>query len=214
MADLSVAKSGITLAAIAAVCTALVALTYLATADRIEANEQAWLEQSLYPALSGLSFDGGLTDARLTIPAPHGLPGSADAVVYRVYSGGIPVAALFVVSARDGYTDAIRLLIGIGVDGAVTGVQVLQHRETPGLGDRIEPSRSNWLERFTGRSLGDPATAGWQISRDGGAFDQLTGASVTSRAVVKAIHETLQYFESNADMIFSAPTDAGEEMTP
>lgn len=211
MADLSVVRTGITLAAIAAVCTALIALTYLATEARIAANEQAWLEQRLQPALSGLSYDSGIIESRLTLPAPHGLPGSEDALVYRAYSGQVPVAALFVVTARDGYSGAIRLLVGIRVDGVISGVHVLQHRETPGLGDRIEASKSNWLDRFDGRSLGNPSAAGWKIRRDGGAFDQLTGASITSRAVVKAVHATLRYFEANSRMIFSAPSDNAEE---
>jgi electron transport complex protein RnfG len=214
MADFPVVRSGATLAAIAAVCTALVALTYLGTAERIAANQQAYLEQSLQPALSGVAFDGGLTDSRVTIPAPHDLPGSEDAVVYRVYAAGEPAAALFAVSARDGYAGAIRLLVGIGIDGAVTGVQILEHRETPGIGDGIERSKSDWLDRFDGRSIGAPRAEGWRIRRDGGQFDQLTGASVTSRAVVKAIYETLKYYEANRRMIFAAPADTVEDATP
>ena len=211
MAEASIVRSGLTLAAIAAVCTSLVALTWKATDARITANEQAWLEQSLQPALSGLFFDSGISDSRLTIPAPHDLPGSGDAVVYRVYSGEAPVAALFVVSARDGYAGAIRLLVGIDIEGAVTGVHVLEHRETPGLGDGIESSKSDWARQFAGRSFGDPVVSGWKIRRDGGEFDQLTGASVTTRAVVKAIRETLTYFENNSDAVFAAPADGHEE---
>jgi len=211
MADTPVLKSGITLAVIAAICTALVASTYQLTHERIAANEQAWLEQSLQPALSGLFFDSGVSESRVTIPAPHGLPGSEDAVIYRVYSGDTPVAALFVVSARDGYAGAIRFLIGIDIDGAVTGVHVLSHRETPGLGDRIESSKSEWVKQFDGRSLIDPQTSGWKIKRDGGEFDQLTGASVTPRAVIKAIRETLSYFDANRDTVFAAPPDGQDE---
>ena len=214
MADLPVIRSGATLAAIAAVCTALVALTYLATAERIAANEQAWLEQSLQPALSGVTFDGSLTDSRVTLAAPHDLPGSEDAIVYRVYSVGEPVAALFAVSARDGYAGAIRLLVGIGVDGTVTGVQVLEHRETPGIGDGIEHAKSDWLNQLEGRSIGAPRAEGWKIRSDGGRFDQLTGASVTSRAVVKAIYQTLEYYEANSEMIFAAPADTSKDQTP
>jgi len=211
MADTPVLKSGITLAVIAAICTALVASTYQLTHERIAANEQAWLEQSLQPALSGLFFDSGVSESRVTIPASHGLPGSEDAVIYRVYSGDSPVAALFVVSARDGYAGAIRLLIGIDIDGIVTGVHVLSHRETPGLGDRIESSKSDWVKQFDGRSLTDPEASGWKIRRDGGDFDQLTGASVTPRAVIKAIRETLSYFDANRDTVFAAPPDGQDE---
>ncbi len=208
MADVSVIKSGLTLAVIATVCTALVAFTYRLTDERIAANEQAWLEQSLQPALSGLFFDSGVSESVVTIPAPHDLPGSDDAVIYRVYSGETPVAALFVVSARDGYAGAIRLLVGVDIDGKVTGVHVLEHRETPGLGDRVESSKSDWAKQFDGRSLGDPQADGWKIKRDGGAFDQLTGASVTPRAIVKAVRDTLQYFDSNRETVFAAAADS------
>ena len=203
-------KSGLTLAAIAAICTAAVAATYQLTRDRIAANEQAFLEQSLQPALSGVEFDGGLTDSKLVLPAPHGLPGNDDAIVYRVYAEGAPAAALFAVTARDGYSGPIRILVGIREDGTVTGVRILEHRETPGLGDKIESSQSNWVFQFDGRSIGDPGIDDWAIQRDGGHFDQLTGASVTPRAVTGAIRETLLYFGANRDEIFSAPASEEE----
>lgn len=211
MANAPVLKSGITLAVIAAICTALVALTYQLTHERIAANEQAWLEQSLQPALAGLFFDSGVSESRVTIPTPHGLPGSEDAVIYRVYSGDTPVAALFVISARDGYAGAIRLLVGVDINGTVTGVHVLAHRETPGLGDRIESTKSDWAKQFDGRSLTDPQTSGWKIKRDGGEFDQLTGASVTPRAIIKAIAETLIYFNANRVAVFAAAADGQDE---
>lgn len=211
MADASLIKSGTTLAFIAAVCTALVAATYQVTHERIASNEQAWLEQSLQPALSGIFFDSGVSESLLTIPAPHELPGSQDALVYRVYSGEKPVAALFVVSARDGYAGAIRLLVGIDISGAVTGVHVLEHRETPGLGDRVETDKSGWVTQFEKRSLQSPAADRWKIKRDGGDFDQLTGASVTPRAIVKAVKKTLLYFEANAVVIFAAAANSESE---
>jgi electron transport complex protein RnfG len=214
MADRPVSGSVFTLTAIAAVCTAIVASTYALTDERIAANEQAWLEQSLQPVLAGIEFDGNLADSRATIRAPHELPGNEDALVYRVYAGGSPVAALFVVTARDGYSGPIRLLVGIRADGRITGVHALAHRETPGLGDRIDPSKSDWIGQFAGRSLADPAAGDWRIVRDGGPFDQLTGASVTSRAVVGAIRETLEYFEAAGADIFALAPNAGEENEP
>jgi electron transport complex protein RnfG len=204
MAEQAIWKSGVTLASIAALCTALVALTWELTAERIEVNKTAWLERSLQPALAGLFFDSSVTESMIRIPQPHELPGSEDAIVYRVYAGDDPVAALFVVSARDGYAGPIRLLIGIAMDGTVTGVRVLEHRETPGLGDRVDASKSDWVLQFDGHSLRDPELAGWAIRSDGGEFDQLTGASITPRAVIKAIRETLIYFDANPDIIFAA----------
>jgi electron transport complex protein RnfG len=201
----SAMKSGLILATIAAVCTALVATTYSLTAERIAANELALLEQSLQPALSGRFYDGGVSESKLVLPQPHDLPGSDAAIVYRVFKEQEPVAALFVVSARDGFSGAIRLLIGIDIDGVVTGVRVLQHRETPGLGDKIESTRTDWILQFDGHSLRDPSAEGWAIRSDGGQFDQLTGASITPRAVIKAIRDTLIYYDAHRDEVFSTP---------
>ncbi len=121
-----------------------------------------------------------------------------------------PVAALFVVSARDGYSGPIRLLVGIDVEGTVTAVQVLEHRETPGLGDRVEAGKSDWVKQFDGRSLINPTPDGWEIKRDGGEFDQLTGASVTPRAIVNAVRETLLYFAANEASVFAADDPAAQ----
>jgi electron transport complex protein RnfG len=206
-----VAKRGITLAAIAAICATLVAATYQVTAARIAANEQAWLEKSLLPALGGVKYDGSITDARLVFDPPHELPGSDAAIIYRAYAGGVPVAALFAVTARGGYAGPIRILVGVDAAGGVTGVRILEHRETPGLGDGIETSRSDWAHQFDGRSLGNPPAAGWQLKVDGGEFDQLTGASVTPRAVIKAIRETLIYFDAHQAEIFDMPTTTEPE---
>jgi electron transport complex protein RnfG len=205
-----VLQSGLTLAAIAAICTALVAATHRITADRIAANEKARLEQSLQPALTGLFYDNDVTESRFVIAPPHGLPGTGPAIVYRVYAAGEPVAALFVVTAMDGYAGPIRILLGIDMNGIVTGLRILEHRETPGLGDRIDATRSDWVYQFDGRSLGNPELAEWAIGVDGGAFDQLTGASITPRAVVKAVRQTLLYFESHRDEIFTMQAEQAE----
>ena len=211
MNDQSIIKTGLTLAVIAAICTALVALTFQATRERIAANEKALLEQSLQPALAGTFYDSGVSESRLVLPPPHGLPGNDPAVIYRVFAEGEPVAALIAVTARDGFSGPIRILVGIGVDGTVTGVRILQHRETPGLGDKIESARSDWVFQFDGRSMGDPMATGWAIEADGGEFDQLTGASVTPRAVVKAIRDTLIYFETHQDEIFLTEANGENE---
>ena len=205
MADQPIWKSGVTLAVIAAFCTSLVAFTWQQTEERIEANKKAWLEKSLQPALAGLFFDSPVTESIIQIPAPHELPGNDDAIVYRVYAGDDPVAALFVVSARDGYAGPIRFLVGISMGGSITGVRILEHRETPGLGDRIDVTKSDWVLQFNGHSLQEPEPGQWSIKGDGGAFDQLTGASVTPRAVIKGIKQTLIYFDENRDEIFAAP---------
>lgn len=204
-------KNGVTLAAIAAICTLLVAATYRVTADRISANEQAWLERSLEPALTGVFFDGSVTEYKLELDPPHDLPGNDAAIIYRVFSESEPVAALFAVTARNGYAGPIRILVGVEVDGSISGVRIVEHRETPGLGDRIHQSRSDWVYQFDGRSLSDPVEARWLLEVDGGAFDQITGASVTPRAIIKAIRETLLYFDANREQLFALPASEATE---
>ena len=120
-----------------------------------------------------------------------------------MYADGAPVAALFIVTAKDGFSGRIKLLVGIAANGDISGVRVLEHRETPGLGDLIEAAKSDWIEQFRNRSLADPDRALWAIKRDGGVYDQLTGASITPRSVIKAIKETLLYFEANHEQVFA-----------
>jgi electron transport complex protein RnfG len=172
-----VMKGGLTLATIGAICAALVAATFLRTRDRIATNEQAWLEKSLKRALAGLFFEGSVSESMLVIRARHDLPGSDDVIIYRLFAEELPVAALFAVTARDGYAGPIRVLVGIEYDGTVTGIRILEHRETPGLGDQIVSSRSDWVFQFDGHSLGNPDIAGWSLKRDGGQFDPLTRRS-------------------------------------
>lgn len=206
-------SSGLTLAVLAAICTALVAVTWRLTADRIAANEKAYLEQSLKPALANVFYDNDLAESTLVLQPPHELPGNQAAVIYRLYREHEPVAAAFVVSAPEGYAGPIRLLIGIEYSGVLSGVRVVAHRETPGIGDRIESSKSDWLMQFAGKALGKPPRDGWALKRDGGAFDALTGATITPRAVVSAVRDTLLYFEANRDQLFAAPGQEGEAPT-
>ncbi len=196
-----IGKSGLTLAGIAVVCTGIVALTYELTAERIEENRKAHAEALLAAALGDIGYDSSLTDSRRTLPAPHGLPGDDAADIYRAELNGRTVAVLFAVTAMDGYAGPIRLLIGVRADGRLSGVRVVSHDETPGLGDQIESRRTDWILQFDGKSLVDPAPTDWAIRADGGDFDQITGASVSSRAVLKAVRDTLLYFADNRDAV-------------
>jgi electron transport complex protein RnfG len=148
---------------------------------------------------------------KLELDPPHDLPGNDTSIIYRVFSENEPVADLFAVTARDGYSGPIRILVGIEVDGTISGVRIVEHRETPGLGDRIHQSRSDWVYQFDGRSLLDPVEERWLLEVDGGDFDQITGASVTPRAIIKAIRETLLYFDANRDELFTIPVNEQSE---
>ena len=105
--------------------------------------------------------------------------------------------------APDGYTGPITLLIAVRYDGDLAGVRVVTHRETPGLGDYIEIERTPWIRGFEGKSLDTPVAARWKVKKDGGDFDQVTGATITPRAVVKAVHQGLEFFATNRERLFA-----------
>jgi len=122
--------------------------------------------------------------------------------VYRARKGGREIAVVFTVVAPDGYSGAIRMLVGIRADGRLAGVRVVAHRETPGLGDKVEAHKSDWIRDFDNRSLRDPKADGWAVKKDGGVFDQFTGATITPRAVVAAVHSALRYYATHREAMF------------
>ncbi len=115
------------------------------------------------------------------------------------------IAVIIPATARDGYTGDIDLIIGINADGTVAGVRVLSHRETPGLGDKVDYKKSQWVDGFIGRSLLNPHPEQWAVKRDGGEFDQFTGATITPRAVTKAVKQALEYYHSHQSDFASKP---------
>lgn len=196
--------TGALLFAFAAIGTSMVAVTYEQSREQIERNERQVLRRQLNQVINPERYDNNLLEDRIEI-SDSGLGAGRPVTVYRAYMQEIPVAAVFTSVAPDGYNGSIRLLVGIDVNGVITGVRVLAHRETPGLGDAIEAGRSDWIEGFAGRSLGDPPVQRWRVRRDGGVFDQFTGATITPRAVVNAIRKTLLYFDEHQKEIFARP---------
>lgn len=186
--------------------TGIVVLTVNATRGRIAANERATLLARLSIMLPAGSFDNDVIRDTIQVRAPEMLGSKEPITVYRARLKGKPVAAVLTPVAPDGYSGDIKLLVGIRYDGTLTGVRVLDHHETPGLGDAIEENRSDWITRFTGHSLNNPGEAGWKVKRDGGTFDQFTGATITPRAVVKAVHRCLLYFAQQRAQLFAAPS--------
>jgi electron transport complex protein RnfG len=196
--------------AIGVAAVALVTRSYEFSKDRIVANERARLVASLNsvldPALGGADLNPVLINAR------DELLGSPEPIdIFIMMAGGRPAAAVFAAIAPDGYNAEIRLLVGISPDERITGIRVVRHRETPGLGDAIEIEKSDWIRQFDGKSLVDPALPLWAVDRDEGAFDSLTGATVTPRAVVKAVRNTLVYFAAHKDELFAAAARAAAE---
>lgn len=185
----------------------LVALVHDRTQPRIAANQRAVWRATLDALLPAGSYDNDLLADSVTVGDP-GLARDRPVTVHRARQHGRPVAAVLSPVAPDGYNGAIRLLVAIRADGTLLGVRVLEHRETPGLGDAIEPDQTDWLRGFDGRSLENPPAERWTVRRDGGDFDQFAGATVTPRAVVKAVHRTLAFYRSHGASLFEAPTGA------
>ncbi|MCB1877350.1 MAG: electron transport complex subunit RsxG [Chromatiales bacterium] len=186
----------------------LVGLTHDLTAERIQANERAALLRSVNELVPADRYDNDLFNDTLEV-RNRDMLGTGDPVtVFRARKGNLPVALIFTPNAPDGYSGTIRLLVAIYADGNLAGVRVLNHRETPGLGDAIEVDRSDWITRFEGKNLDSPKEEQWKVKRDGGVFDQFTGATITPRAVVKAVHKALLYFATEHERLFLAKSTA------
>lgn len=119
-----------------------------------------------------------------------------DVTVYRATQGGRVTGVAYEIRGT-GYAGEIRLMMGLDAEGRILGVRVLAHKETPGLGDKIEVKKGDWIRRFDGLSLGNPAAEGWRVKKDGGQFDQFAGATITPRGVVAAVHRGLAFFQAN-----------------
>jgi len=176
--------------------------------ERIAANERARivarLNSVLEPALRGRD----LTTTRLAVTDEQHL-GSPDAVdVFVLTDRGAPMATVFATVAPHGYNASIDLLIGVAPIGTVTGVRAVRHRETQGLGDAIDIAKSDWMLQFDSKALTAPELARWAIEQDEGEFDAISGATVTSRAVVTAVKNTLLYFESHRDELYMRAAEA------
>jgi electron transport complex protein RnfG len=158
--------------------TALVAFTYDSTRERIAANERATLLRKLNRLIPPQSYDNTLLEDTLQVSDAAVLGTGKPVTVYRARRGDAPVGLVMATTAPDGYSGSIRLLVGININGTLSGVRVVAHRETPGLGDAIDEDRSDWIRIFDGKSLENPPPARWAVRKDGGDFDQLTGATV------------------------------------
>jgi Na+-translocating ferredoxin:NAD+ oxidoreductase subunit G len=196
------AMQAIMLALIVALLTVLLVVVANVTRERIKHNEQAWIMQRLDALIPPEARDNDLLADSISVTAPDLLGSTQPVKIYRARRGGKPVAAVMRPIAPDGYRGPIELLVAIAHDGRLIGVQVLRHDETPGLGDAFESRDVHWLERFRGRSLSDPAPPRWTVRRDGGDFDAFTGATITPRAIIKAVRGALEYYQRNSDRIF------------
>lgn len=192
----------------------LVATVHDATAERIQANERAALLASLNTLIPADQRDNDPLTDTIEVTSPNLLGSKTTLTAYRARRGEQPVAVILTAVAPNGYSGAIRLLVGVRTDGSLAGVRVIQHKETPGLGDKIEIAKSDWVLSFDGKSLGNPRRAGWAVRKDGGEFDQFTGATITPRAVVHAVYNALKFFRQERDKLLAAPPGEDTDSAP
>ncbi|MBD3642735.1 electron transport complex subunit RsxG [Alcanivorax sp.] len=208
----AITKNAVILSLFAISTAAALAITNELTIGKVECNKQAALMASLNEVMPHDRHDNDLLADRITVSDP--LLGRNGHHIYRARQDGEPNGAVLEATAPDGYGGNIALIVGVDMQGKVQGVRVVPpHNETPGLGDKIETKKSDWIYGFNGLSLGNPADAGWAVKKDGGQFDSFTGATITPRAVVGAVHRALQYFDANHTAVFEAPSEAAPAET-
>lgn len=206
----AIRKSGLGIALFAVLAAAIIAVTQVNTKEQIAANQAEAAARALfeiYPA----TIDPDLYQHRINLEsAALGQQEALDA--FQAIVAGSVRGVILPVRTGEGYSGDIDLLVGINNDGSIAGVRVVSHRETPGLGDNIELSKSDWILSFNGERRDGADDPRWAVKRDGGEFDQFTGATITPRAVVSATARALNYFEANRAVLLSPVTQtAGGE---
>jgi electron transport complex protein RnfG len=196
--------AGLVLGAFAVVGVALVAVTHAATAERIASNDRMTMLKKLEAIVPAGSIGNDPIADRIEVQSQD-LLGAASTNVYRVRKDGEPVAVVLNPIVPDGYAGPIKLLVAVMKDGTLGGVRVVSHHETPGLGDKIEEQRSDWVLGFTGKSLSNPTEDKWKVKRDGGVYDQFTGATISPRSIVKAVANTLRFVRAQGDGLYTQP---------
>lgn len=203
----SVFRNSVILGVFAMFTVGLIAVTQQGTAERIAEEKRRVQMSALTQILPHDEHGNDLLNDTFVVSDRELLNLPAPAEAYRGRQDGEVVAVILPVVAPDGYNGRIELLVGIYANGEVAGVRVVSHRETPGLGDKIELAKSDWILEFAGKSLTMPAPEDWTVHKDGGAFDQFVGATITPRAVVQAVYRALQYFEENRAMLLQLPQE-------
>jgi electron transport complex protein RnfG len=189
--------------AFAFIGTLLLASVFDVTRAPIEASEKAARLSLFKEILPAQNYDNDLLASQVTI-APNALlgnrlPSIANVAKKQQQTAGVILEAI----AHDGYSGDIKLLIAIRADGSISGVRVLAHKETPGLGDYIDIAHGNWIKLFDNESLEKTAAEKWQVKKDGGQYDYMVGATITPRAVVKAVKQALQFYQQNKQTLFA-----------
>lgn len=206
MLGTSITRNSILLGLFAVVAAGMLAGVNEGTKERIAQEVRIAQQRALYEIVPQSRIDNDLLMDTQAIPAEAwdllGLPNGGE--VYIARQDGEIVALIIPATAPDGYSGEIGMIVGVNRDGTIAGARVLSHKETPGLGDKVELSKSNWILGFDGRSLQNPQASQWKVKKDGGEFDQFTGATITPRAVVQQIKRVLEFVAAHETELFSS----------
>ncbi len=211
MLGASISKNSLLLGAFALVTAGILASTQEGTRERIAAAEYRAAQKALLEIVPIERHDNDLLLDTLEVPVDAwpelGLDSSNNIHIAR--QAGQVVAVIVPAIAPDGYSGDIKMIVGINRDGSVAGVRVLSHTETPGLGDKVELKKSDWILGFNSKSLTNPDSERWQVQKDGGDFDQFTGATITPRAVVNQVRRALMFARDYREQLFPTGNLAG-----
>jgi Na+-translocating ferredoxin:NAD+ oxidoreductase subunit G len=188
--------------------TGLLAVAYVTTKPSIEASAAEEKMKLIDEVLPRDRYDNDLLQDTLVLPPTPELGLDGASTVYRARHQGQPAAVVVEAVAPDGYAGKIRMIIAVGADGTISGVRVVQHKETPGLGDYIDPRKDKnkarpWIGQFAGLSFASHDAAQWKVKKEGGLFDSHVGATVSPRAVIKAVRKALAYVNAQHDTLFA-----------
>jgi len=202
----SLTQSVVGLVIFAIITAGIVSFTRLITSERINENQAQAEAKILYSLAPADQYELNL-DQPLILPAAPQLGHNQPFTVHLASQKGQPALIILPLIAKDGYTGDIHLLVALSLKGEIKGVRIVSHRETPGLGDRIEERKSDWVKQFNGRSLTNPEINGWAVKKDGGEFDQFTGATITPRAVVNVIKRSLIWQQDSDPLLLKTSSE-------
>ncbi len=191
------------LAGFSLLASVLLGVTNCSTQGTIQQRLDEDLKKSLEEVVPASYYDNDILQDTLTIPSADYNIGAKETTVYLAKKAGKVSAVCFKFIAPDGYSGAINLIMGIDREGALLGVRALNHKETPGLGDKIEVAKSDWILNFVGRSLENLTPTQWAVKKDGGVFDQFAGATITPRKTVQATYRGLQLFKAYQEQLIN-----------
>lgn len=212
MLGTSISKNSLLLGLFALVTAGVLAVTNAGTKDRIAVAERAAAERALNELVPQSRIDNDLLAD--TVPTPTAM---LDALgldtpepIHRARKNGQVIAVIVPAVAPDGYSGDIRIIVGVNLDGSVAGVRALAHKETPGLGDKVDLAKSDWILSFDHKSLTNPEPQKWAVKKDGGVFDQFTGATITPRAVTLQVKRVLKEVQQQRALLFELADATGD----